>query len=134
MDSAAMDNGIMSNRNIIAYVDRPFLISTMDDGPVLDVDIIPYPDVMNITSYNCVEPYTAIISYDNITGDGRIIGQETMISEPWENSFYCFDQCHWSGYISRSLSYPASFIVSRKPKDNPGNNAGPCFHDVPGLL
>ncbi|MNU09490.1 hypothetical protein D3C72_2560840 [compost metagenome] len=55
-----MHNGIMAYRNVITYISRMLLISSMQHSAVLYVYLISYLDIMYITAYNSVEPYTAL--------------------------------------------------------------------------
>jgi acetylornithine/N-succinyldiaminopimelate aminotransferase len=81
MQRAAMHNGIVSDRNIIANSSSKPFESTMDTGAILDVYSIPDPDKIYIASYHCIEPDATIISHDNITDNGSIRSNKAVFAE-----------------------------------------------------
>ena len=89
-----MNDGIVSDRNIVADIYRSFLIGTMDDCTILDVDVVPDPDGMNIAANHGIEPYTAVIAQYNIACDCGIVGQKSIFPPFWQYTFYGFDERH----------------------------------------
>jgi hypothetical protein len=66
----------------------------MDNGAILNVDIISNPDIMHITTNHSIEPHTAIITHFNFAHDGGILGEKTIFSIFWTYAINCSDQCH----------------------------------------
>jgi hypothetical protein len=56
----------MGHRYIVPYVYRGFPVSAMHDHTVLDIDVVPDPDIMHIAPDDGIEPDAAIIPYDHI--------------------------------------------------------------------
>jgi hypothetical protein len=60
----------------------------VDDGAVLDIDIVADPDRMNIAPYHGVEPDAAVITHFDIACQRGVIGQEAVSACLWFDSFY----------------------------------------------
>jgi hypothetical protein len=86
----------------------------MHDGSILDVYVIADPDSVNIPTDHGIKPDAAVISDDDITGKGGIVGEEAVLSEFWSYPFYGSYQCH-------AIYFPLF-------SNNQGNSAAPGFH------
>src|SRR5512147_2651709 len=80
---AAVNDRPMGNRHIIADIYRRLPVSAMDYYAILDVDIFPYPDIMNIAANHRIEPDTAIIPENYITDNRSIIRDEAPFANIW---------------------------------------------------
>jgi hypothetical protein len=72
LDGTTMNNRSVADRDIISNSCRCPLISAMDDCSVLNVDLIANSDRVDISSYNCLKPDTAIVTHDDIACDRSI--------------------------------------------------------------
>src|SRR3989339_1418592 len=63
VNNATMHHGIMSYRNTVPNFSWIFLIGTMDDCPILNIYFVANFNIMHISSYNSVKPYTAFIAH-----------------------------------------------------------------------
>jgi len=85
-----VDDGLMRNGNIVAYVYRCFLVSAMYDGAILDVYCISYFNIVNVTPDHRIEPNTAIVTHGNFTNYGGIICQEAVFAKNRREAAYGF--------------------------------------------
>jgi hypothetical protein len=81
MQGTAMDNGLMPYGYLVANDRLRFLVSTMNHGPILDIDLIAYADTVDIAPDYSVKPDTAIIAQDHITGQRGIGCQKTVFAD-----------------------------------------------------
>ncbi len=82
MQGAAMYNGMMSDRDFVPNGGAIALVSTVDAGPVLHIDLVPDIDEIHVSAYDGIEPKTAVIPAYHIAHDGGIGRDETIIPEP----------------------------------------------------
>lgn len=99
-----MNQGIMSDRHIVADYGLGFLERTVDHGPVLHVHFIAHPDTVYIAADDGVEPNAAIITHDHISYNSGIWGQETVGTKLGEFAFYVEDQGHVLCFVKGSES------------------------------
>ena len=74
MQGAAVYNGVMTDRYIIANGGTAFFKSAVDTGPVLYIDLMAHTNKIYIAPQNCIEPDTAIVSHHHIAYHGRVGG------------------------------------------------------------
>jgi hypothetical protein len=98
MQCAAVDDRIMTNRNVIPDSSPKSLVSTMDTSAVLYIHLVPHPDKIYIATNNRIEPDTAIIAHYDITNYSGVRRQKTIAAKPGEFIFY------WKYYRHISVS------------------------------
>jgi hypothetical protein len=79
MNSATMHDGIVTNRDIVAYDGGVFLISAMYYCAVLNIDFVAYFYEMYVAPNYGIEPNTTGISKGNIPYNSCIFGYVTII-------------------------------------------------------
>src|SRR5687767_6047530 len=112
MEGTAMNNGMMSYRNIIPNCCAISPESTMDAGAVLHIYFIADPDKVNITPDNGIEPETAIIPGDHITHNSGIGSNKTVIAELRMFIFYREYYRHVLFFCYQLQFFMASFLAS----------------------
>jgi hypothetical protein len=81
LHSTAVYHGIVRNGNIVANYQSRALVSTMQNGPILNVGVVTDYNGMHITPYHCIKPNRAIVAHGNIAYDYRTIGQKTILTK-----------------------------------------------------
>ena len=66
----------------------------MEAAAVLDVYSIADADIVDITAYDCIEPYGTLVAHDDIAYDGGIFGEITVCSPCWGFAADGFDKGH----------------------------------------
>lgn len=87
MYSASMYNGIMPDRYIVSDGRTISLIGTMYTGAILDINLVTNTYKIYITAYDCIEPYTALITHGYVPYDRSIGRQETIITKHGQFAF-----------------------------------------------
>jgi len=80
VNCTAMNNGIVPDRNIVAYDRLGSFKSAMQDRAILYVYFIPYANAVNITSDNGIEPDAAVPSHNDITDNCGIGCNEAVLT------------------------------------------------------
>jgi hypothetical protein len=80
---------------------RRFLISTMDDRAILDIDPVADPDEMDVASDHRVKPDAAAVTHHHVADDRRIGSEKTIVSGNRSLAVEGEDQCHSSEWVSR---------------------------------
>lgn len=78
-DGGAMDDGPMANGDFVAHLGGEALIGAVDNGIVLDIDIVPEPDGRDIASQHGSEPYAATIAKRHVSYERRC-GRKKAVS------------------------------------------------------
>jgi hypothetical protein len=86
--------GRMGYGNIVSDAHGRFLVGAMDDGPILDVDIVSDTDGMHVAADHGVEPYTTVVAHHHIAYDGGIVGDESVFPESRGDSFDGVNKWH----------------------------------------
>jgi hypothetical protein len=81
LDRTTVDNGVMTDRNIIPDMDPGLLIGGMDHHAVLDIYLITDMDTAYISPYDGIEPDAAMITYLHFTYNSSIRRDETTIAK-----------------------------------------------------
>src|SRR5690606_3984364 len=89
-----MNNGIMPNGNIIAYMSWRLFVGGVNYGTILDIYLIPYFYIMHIASYYGIKPNTALTAHGDIAYNGCIFGYIAIFRYMWIFSVYGFDNLH----------------------------------------
>ncbi len=93
-DGAAVNDGVVRNRNVAADGGRETLVSTVNHGPILYVGIIADADAVHITPYHGVEPDGAILPHRHVTYYGGVVGEPAMITKLGSHIPEGFDEGH----------------------------------------
>src|ERR1700683_3478915 len=72
LDSTAMNDGIVTDRNIVAYDDLRLLISRMNHYPILDIHLVTDMDAPHVSPHDSVEPNAAVITDLHPANDSSI--------------------------------------------------------------
>ena len=72
MDDTAMDDGIVRNGHLIAYVCTSLLVGTMDYCTILNIGIVSNPDFIYIASNDGIEPHGTVFPSFHISYYGSI--------------------------------------------------------------
>jgi hypothetical protein len=73
----------------------------VDDGIILDVDVVADPDVVDIPAYDSPEPDAAIVAKGSVSNDYSIVGQIAIFAETW-----CFpEQCFYDGHFLKKVIF-----------------------------
>src|SRR5690606_21476455 len=91
LNRTAMNNGIVAYRNVIPDDCRVFLISTVNDGSILNIYFIADFNIVYITSYHSIEPNTTLVSHGYISYDSSIFSNKTIIRNLRTFSVYRFN-------------------------------------------
>jgi hypothetical protein len=62
----------MPYRYVVANNGSRFLVSAMNDSPILDIGFIPDPDAVNIAPDNRIKPDTAVITQRYLSHNGGV--------------------------------------------------------------
>src|SRR5581483_4603633 len=63
VDDAAMYDGVMTYRNVVADANTGFLVCPVDNDTVLDIYLIAKVDTIDIAPYHGVEPNATIVAH-----------------------------------------------------------------------
>jgi hypothetical protein len=94
MNRTPVYDGIVRNRDIVANIRRGFFISGVDGGIILDVDVISYFNVVNISPLDRSVPYAALIPHFYLSDDDGVLCQEAVFAELRYMSFKFPDNSH----------------------------------------
>lgn len=72
VNGAAVEGDVMPDGDIIAYFECSFLIEGMEAAAVLDVYSIADADIVDITAYDCIEPYGTLVAHGDIAYDSGV--------------------------------------------------------------
>jgi hypothetical protein len=86
-NGTAMDDGIMADAYTITNDGLGFLVCTVENCAVLDIDLIADPDGVHIAPDYGIEPDTAVISNDYVTYHGGIGSDKTVFTELGMDTF-----------------------------------------------
>ena len=89
----------MSYGNIVPDIYRCLTVGTMNNYSILDIDVFPDPDIMNIAANYCIEPDAGVISNNDISHNSGILGQKTPLPDIGDYAFNCLYQCHSLNYL-----------------------------------
>ena len=71
----------MTNRDVVADLDRRLLVEGMQDRAILYIDIASDTDGVYIAPKDGIEPHTASITEDDIPDDGSIDCEEAIFAD-----------------------------------------------------
>ena len=74
MHVGAVDGDVVSDGNIVADGDGALLIERVEDGSVLNVDMVADADAVDVAAQHGVEPDAATVADDGVTDDGCVLG------------------------------------------------------------
>jgi hypothetical protein len=77
MNTATMNDCIMTDVTTVTNYSFCLLIGAMDDRPILNVYKISDPDAVNVTTNYSIEPNAAFFSDNHIANNGRIFRKKT---------------------------------------------------------
>ena len=77
LQAAAMNDCIMPDVAIVSDYRFCFLIRTMYNGSILNINFISDSNTIYITSYNRIKPNAALITDFDIADNCSILGQKT---------------------------------------------------------
>ena len=72
VNGAAMEGDVMSDGDVVAYLECCFLIEGMETAAVLYVDSVADADVVDIASHNGIEPYGTLVAHGDIAYDSGV--------------------------------------------------------------
>jgi len=81
MQGTSMNNGIMSNRHIVANGCPVFLVGAVNTGAVLHIHFITHFYKIHIPADHSIEPGTATVTHDYIANDGGVGGDEAIVTK-----------------------------------------------------
>ena len=80
VDGTGVDSDIMSDSHHIAYMRRTSVVSDVDAGTVLHVSAVAYSDWCYVATHDGIEPNTALVTHRDITDDGCILTEITVLA------------------------------------------------------
>ena len=116
---AAVYDGIVPDRYVVANNGFGFLKSGVDDGAILHVHLIAHPDAVYIAPHHRVEPEAAIIARYHIANDRSIGCYITIAAKSRENTVYRKNGCHkfcfcnQISYKNSSRRFPILCVLCR---------------------
>ena len=93
-DMAAVERDIVPDGDIVTDLDRGLLIEGMEDGAVLDIDVVADADGIDVTAEDGVEPDTAALPEDDISDDGSVDSEEAVLTDLRRDASYSLYECH----------------------------------------
>ena len=90
----AVNGNIVTDRDIVAYDDSRFLVEGMEDGAVLDIDVVAETNRVDVAAEDSIEPYRAAVANDGITNDSGVGCEETVVSDLRGEASYRNDVGH----------------------------------------
>ena len=93
-DMAAVERDIVPDGDIVADLDRGLLIEGVEDGAVLDIDVVADADGIDVTAEDGVEPDTAALPEDDISDDGSVDSEEAVLTDLRRDASYSLYECH----------------------------------------
>lgn len=94
MDLRAVDNHVVADRNVVADLDRRFLIESVEDRTVLDIDAVADTDRVYVAAKDSAEPDGTFRSDNDVTDDHRVGSQETVLSYFGDKAPYFLNYWH----------------------------------------
>ena len=91
---AAVERDIVPDGDIVADLDRGLLIEGVEDGAVLDIDVVADADGIDVTAEDGVEPDTAALPEDDISDDGSVDSEEAVLTDLRRDASYSLYECH----------------------------------------
>jgi hypothetical protein len=101
---AAVYDSAVSDRHIVPDRGRRPLIGTVEDGSILHIDFVAYPDGVDISADNSLKPYATIVSHDDISHNGSVFCQKTVVPKPGQNSVDWFYEWHTVYFMGNRLA------------------------------
>jgi hypothetical protein len=103
-----MNYGTMTYRNIVADDGFCFIISTMYDSIVLDIDFITDLNGVDIAANDCIKPDATIIADGNFADNSGIRCDKTIFSPSWSEISTRYDIGHFLKFC-----YKLNILIER---------------------
>ena len=97
-DMAAVERDIVPDGDIVTDLDCGLLIEGMQDGAVLDIDVVADADGIDVTAEDGVEPDAAALPEDDISDDGSVDSEEAVLTDLRRDASYSLYECHDAYY------------------------------------
>src|SRR5579872_6408735 len=105
-DRATMDDGIMSDGNVVSDMDIGFLIGGVNDDAILYIYLVANVNAANVTPEDGVEPDAALISDLYLAYHGCVRSQEAIFAKTRGFALYRKDSGHIAVFSNlRTLRY-----------------------------
>jgi hypothetical protein len=95
-----MDNCLVGNGHVAANDSGRFLVGGMDNRIILYVGVVSDSDGMNIPPDHSAIPYTAMVTYHDITNDYGGFGEKCLRTDLRDFTRQGPDQCHILLFLS----------------------------------
>ena len=80
-DLGPVDGHIVADGDIVADFYGRFLIEGVQNGTVLDVDVVADADGIDVAAHHGVEPDGTAVAHHHVADDGGVLGQEAVLAD-----------------------------------------------------
>jgi len=115
---AAVERDIVPDGDIVTDLDGRLLIEGMEDGAVLDIDVVADADGVDVTAEDGVKPDAAALPEDDISDDGSVDSEEAVLTDLRRDASYSLYECH-ECLLLLLLSYAKILLLSYAKIMNP---------------